>query len=146
MIITKNRLAAEDVRQLTEEILRKQLHVSVKGYKCTSEMVCNVLMKAAVEGMSVESVCGDLQGMTGSNTIREHLNAILDVCALREHECEMNAALVSCIPRELPRVGREMAIDYHDRFTAKRQNCAVIPAVAPPKREPRTFTGWRVCM
>jgi hypothetical protein len=114
IMITKNRLAAEDVRQMTEQILREELHMEVQGYKCTSEMVCNVLMKAAVEGMRVESICADLQGVTGSNTIREHLNTILDVCALRQHECEMNAALVSCLAPELPRRGREMAIDYHD--------------------------------
>jgi hypothetical protein len=62
----------------------------------------------------VESICADLQAVTGSNTIREHLNAVLDVCDLRRHECEMNAGLATCIPRELPRCGREMAIDYHD--------------------------------
>lgn len=114
MIITKNKLDGEDIREMTAAILRETLHVEVKGYKCTSEMVCNVLLKAAVEGMSVESICSDLQGMTGSNTLREHLNAILDVCALRQHECEMNAALMRCIPPDLPRRGREMAIDYHD--------------------------------
>src|SRR5262249_475386 len=88
--------------------------LEVHGYKCTTAMVCNVLMKAAVEGVSVESICADLRGTTGSNTIREHLNEVLDVCALRQHECEMNAALVVCIPPELPSLGREMAIDYHD--------------------------------
>ena len=114
IIITKNKLDWEDVRQMTEQVMREQMSLEVKGYKCTTAMVCNVLMKAAVEGMSVESICADLQGVTGSNTLREHLNTILDVCELRRQECEMNAALVSCIPRELPRRGREMAIDYHD--------------------------------
>lgn len=114
MIITKNRLSAEDVRKMTEQVMREHMSIEVQGYKCSSEMIRNVLMKAAVEGMSVESICADLQGITGSNTIREHLNTILDVCALRQHECEMNAALVSCIPCELPHGGREMAIDYHD--------------------------------
>jgi len=113
-MITKNSLNAEDVRRLTEQIMCEQLSIQVQGYKCSTQMVCNVLMKAAVEGMSVESICADLQNTTGSNTIREHLNAVLDVCALRQHECEMNAALAVCIPSELPRRGREMAIDYHD--------------------------------
>lgn len=113
-MIANNRLNAEDVRQMTEDILREQFGLEVQGYKCTTAMVCNVLIKAAVDGMSVESICGDLQGTTGSNTIREHLNRVLDVCELRRHECEMNAALVACVPLELPRRGREMAIDYHD--------------------------------
>src|SRR5258708_2381743 len=28
--------------------------------------------------------------------------------------CEMNAALVGCVPLEMPRRGREMALDFHD--------------------------------
>ena len=84
-------------------------------------MVCNVLMKAAVEGMSVESMCADLQGSTGSNTIREHLNEVLEVGELRRQEWAMYAGLVACIPQELPRRGREMAIDYpHEPFYGKR--------------------------
>src|SRR5690349_9608335 len=102
MMIAKNRLEAEDVRRMTAEILREQLGIEAQGYKCTTEMLCNVLMKAAVEGMSVESMCADLQGMAGSNTIREHLNRVLDVCDLRRHECEMNEALVSSVLLELP--------------------------------------------
>ena len=36
------------------------------------------------------------------------------MCDLRRHECEMNAGLAKCLPAELPRHGREMALDYHD--------------------------------
>lgn len=114
MIIPKTRLNAETVRQMSSQILQEQLTWGGNGYKCTSELVCNVLMKAAVEGMSVESICADLLTSTGSNTVREHLHAMLDVCELRRHECEMNAGLAVCLPRELPRQGREMALDYHD--------------------------------
>jgi hypothetical protein len=49
-MIQKNSLNAEDVRRMTERILREHLKLEVDGYKCTTEMVCNVLMKAAVEG------------------------------------------------------------------------------------------------
>jgi len=113
-MITKNRMSAEDVRQMSEQILREQLNIQVQGYKCTTELVCNVLLKAAVEGMSVESICADLEVTAGSNAIREQLNQVLDVCDLRRQECEMNAALVSCVPLEMPRRGREMALDFHD--------------------------------
>ena len=114
MIIPKTRLNAETVRQVSSQILQEQLTWQGNGYKCTRELVCNVLMKAAVEGMSVESICADLLVTTGSNTVREHLHAMLDVCDLRRHECEMNAGLARCLPAELPRQGREMALDYHD--------------------------------
>jgi len=113
-MITKNSLKAEDVRQMSEAMLRETLGIAVQGYKCTSEQVCNVLLKAAVEGMSVESICADMQMAVGSNTIREQLTRVLDVCELRRQECDMNRALVECVPAQLPRRGREMALDYHD--------------------------------
>lgn len=113
-MIAKNSLKAEDVRQMSERILRETLGIAVQGYKCTSEQVCNVLLKAAVEGMSVESICADMQVEVGSNTIREQLARVLDVSELRRQECDMNRALVECVPAQLPRRGREMALDYHD--------------------------------
>src|SRR5258706_15235786 len=113
-MITKNSLKADDVRQACEGMLRETLGIVVQGYKYTSEQVCNVLLKAAVEGMSVESICADMQMAVGSNTIREQLKRVLDVCELRHQECDMNRALVACVPVELPRRGREMALDYHD--------------------------------
>ena len=70
-MITKNTLKAEDVRQMSEAMLRDTLGIVVQGYTCTSAIVGNVLLKAAVEGMRVESICGDMQMAVGSNTIRE---------------------------------------------------------------------------
>jgi len=49
-----------------------------------------------------------------SNTLREQMNAALDVCALRQQEAEMNAALAAAIPAGMPRGGLEVAIDTHD--------------------------------
>ena len=94
--------------------MQEQITWREAGYKCNRELVCNVLMKAALEGMSVESMCADLLVATESNTVRAYLYAMLDVCELRRHECEMNASLAACVPSELPRQGREMALDYHD--------------------------------
>ena len=113
-MITKNQLRGEDVRRMTADIVQDHLGLAVVGYKCSTAMVVNVLMKAAVEGVSVESICRDLRGTTGSNTIREQLKRVLDVCNLRQDETAMNAALVACVPRALPRTGCAMAIDYHD--------------------------------
>lgn len=50
MIIPKIRLNAEAVRQMSSQLLQEQLTWQGNGYKCTSELVCDVLMKAAVEG------------------------------------------------------------------------------------------------
>jgi putative transposase len=113
-MIAKDQLTAEDVRQMAEQVLREYLQVNIDGYKWDTASVLNVLMKAASDGQSVESVCADLSAVGGSNALREQLNRVLDVCDLRRHEVEMNAGLAVCIPADLPREGREMALDLHD--------------------------------
>jgi putative transposase len=113
-IIPKDRLNAEDVRELTERLLREQLSLQVEGYKITTSMVLNVLLKAAVEKRSIEAVCDDLTDVVDSNTLREALNRVLTVEDLRQHEAEFNAALAECIPAAMPRHGLEMAVDFHD--------------------------------
>jgi putative transposase len=113
-IIPRDRLNAEDVREVTERLLRKQLSLQVEGYKITTSMVLNVLLKAAVERRSIEAVCADLTDVVDSNTVREAINRVLRVEDLRQHETEFNAALSECIPAAMPKRGLEMAIDFHD--------------------------------
>jgi hypothetical protein len=113
-IIPKDRLNAEDVRELTERLLREQLSFQAEGYKITTNMVLNVLLKAGVEKRSIEAVCADLTDVVDSNTMREAVNRALTVEDLRQHEAEFNAALAECIPAAMPRHGVEMAIDFHD--------------------------------
>ena len=113
-IILKNRLNAEDVRELTERLLRKHLSIEMEGTKIRTEMVLNVLLKAAIERRSIEAVCADLVEVVDSNTLREALNRALTVEELRQHEAEFNEALADCVPSEMPRRGLEMAIDLHD--------------------------------
>jgi hypothetical protein len=114
MIIPKEQLNGEDVRQVVEQTLRDYLNLTIDGYKGDSRSVANVLVKAAIEGQTIESVCDDLAIAVESNTVREHLNALLDVYDLRRPEGEMNAGLAGNIPEPLPRQGREMALDMHD--------------------------------
>jgi hypothetical protein len=114
MMIPKEQLGGEDVRRVVEQTLREHLNLAVDGYKCDTGAVVNVLVKAAIERQTIESVCDDLTLEVSSNTVREHLNAVLDVYDLREHECEMNAGLAGNIPEQLPRRGREMALGLHD--------------------------------
>ncbi len=113
-ITAKDRLKAEDVRELTERLLREQLSLTVDGYKITTGMVLNVLLKAAGEKRSIEAVCADLADVVDSNTLREALNQALRVEDLHEHEARFNAALAECIPAQMPRQGLEMVIDLHD--------------------------------
>lgn len=48
-IILKNMLNTEDVRALTERLLREHLSFEVEGYRITTNLVLNVLLKAAIE-------------------------------------------------------------------------------------------------
>src|SRR5579859_1183369 len=114
-MVTKSKLEAEDVRELAEELLRKQMQcIETEGYKITTDMVLNVLMKAAIEQGSIDAVCADLEDVVDGNTLREAINRSLKVDDLRVHEAEFNAALAECIPAQMPRTGLEMAIDFHN--------------------------------
>ena len=113
-MIAKDRLNAEDVRDMCERLLRGHMALETEGYKISTSMALNVLMTAAVEKRSIEAVCADLVEVVDSNTLREALNRELTVDDLRQHEAEFNAALVECIPSQMPRAGLEMAIDFHD--------------------------------
>jgi hypothetical protein len=114
MIIPKEQLSAEDVRVVVEQFIGEHLNWTIDGYTCDSRTVSQVLVKAAIEGQTIQSICEDLRLDVSSNTVREQLNGLLDVCDLRTHEAQINAGLVDCIPVQLPRMGLEMAIDLHD--------------------------------
>jgi hypothetical protein len=114
MTITKDRLNGEDVRQTVEAMVTHYIPLGIKGYKCDTAGVVNVLVKAAIEGQTVESTCSDLQLEVTSNTVRAQLNQTLDACALREHESHFNAGLAASLPTDLPQRGLEMVIDCHD--------------------------------
>jgi hypothetical protein len=95
-IMANDRLNAEDVRDLTERLLRKPRSLAVDGYTINTRRVLNGLLKAAVEKRSIEAVCADLANVVDSNTLREALNQTLRVEDLRQHEAEFNAALADC--------------------------------------------------
>ncbi len=72
----KNALSAEDVRQMSEQILREQLNIQVSGYKCRSAMLCNVLPVWAGElakqiKAELRRCHGSIRGRaTGANTYK----------------------------------------------------------------------------
>ena len=113
-MIPEQALKAEDVRGMMLERMEKHLSVKTEGYRSTTEQTFNLLLKAVAEGSSLEAVCADSCGGVDSNTLREQMNAALPISQLRQQEAEMNAALQSSIPAEMPRGGLEVAIDTHD--------------------------------
>ena len=113
-MIPEYQLKAADVRHQTMKTLTEHISLEANGYRCTTEMVLDVVLKASAERSSVEAACQDLVGVAASNTVREHLNAALDVAQLRTQEAEANAALAASIPSAMQRQGIEVAIDFHD--------------------------------
>lgn len=142
-IIPKDRLNAEDVREVTERLLREQLSLEVAGYKITTSMVLNVLLKAAVEKRSIEAVCDDLTDVVDSNTLGEAVNRVLRVEDLRQHEPEFNAALVDSVPTAMPRGGLEMAVDFHDEpYYGKSETLQAYTCRGEAHEGPTYF--WRI--
>jgi len=113
-MIPENALNAEDVRGMMLDRMEAHLSLKTEGYRSSTEQTFNLLLRAVAEGSSVEAVCADSCGGVSSNTLREQLNAALDVYGLRQQEAEMNAALAAAIPAGMPCGGLEVAIDTHD--------------------------------
>ncbi len=113
-MIPEYALNAEDVRAMMLNVMESHLSLKTEGYRSTTNETFNLLLKAVAEGSSLEAVCADTCGGVAGNTLREQVNAALDVCQLRQQEAEMNAALQAAIPVGMPRGGLEVAIDTHD--------------------------------
>jgi putative transposase len=126
-MIPQYELKAEDIRAYTLNLLKDHTPLDIAGYICTTEVILDVILKASAESSSIEAASNDLKGGADSNTIREYLNAVLDIKELRQQENEMNAALAECIPDSLPRTQLEVAIDFHDEpfYGKQAQWCAV---------------------
>lgn len=113
-MIHQNELKAEDIRTYTQQVIKQHLPLQVQGYRCDTDMIIDVILKASAENSSLEAASADLEGVADSNTIREYLNAALEVEQLREQEKEMNDALAESIPSAMQRTQVEVAIDFHD--------------------------------
>ena len=134
-MIPEYRLTAKNVRQQTMNTLTEHLKLYANGYRCTTEMVLDVILKASAERSSIEAACQDLIGVAGSNTVREYLNAALEVVQLREQEAEMNAALAASIPKGMKREGIEVAIDLHDEpFYGQRPDLLAVTCRGQAKK------------
>jgi hypothetical protein len=54
-MIHNHRLKAEDIRFQTVKTLSKHLSLKVEGYKCDTEMVWDIVLKASAEQASIEA-------------------------------------------------------------------------------------------
>ena len=113
-MIAQPELTAEEVRALALEVMQRHLKLEVNGYKCDSAMLHNVLLKAAVDKLSIDAVCQELSGLAAANTVRVQMNKVLNVKELKHHEQQMNEALTEWLPPALSPRRLELALDMHD--------------------------------
>jgi putative transposase len=107
------KLTDRAVRDMAVDRLEKHLPLTVAGYECTTEMVLDVLIKAAVTRQTIEAVCQDLEVST-SNTIRTYLNDQIQADDLAELERRVNATLVEGVPPQVWAKAWNVAFDFHD--------------------------------
>lgn len=108
------KLTDEATRMRAIERLKSHLNFQAVGYACTTEMVLDVLIRAAVTRQTIETVCHSLAEMVDGETIRGYLNDQIRVDQLPHLEQQSNQMLVAGLPRRLWKVPLEIAIDLHD--------------------------------
>ena len=113
-MIAQTELTAQDIRTTMQELSREHLPLDADGYITTREMLYDVLMKAASEGISIDAACRDLEQSASGNTIREIVNQQLRPETLERHEDEINQALAARLPSQFSQRRVEAAIDEHD--------------------------------
>jgi putative transposase len=111
---TTLRLTDETTRQEAIERLGTYLPLQADGYECNTETILDVLLKAAINQQTIETVCHTLDHMVDGETIRGHLNEQIRVDDLHSLEQNVNRALVAGLPRRLWKTKLHIAIDFHD--------------------------------
>jgi hypothetical protein len=139
-------LKAEHIRDCTMKTLMNHITLEANGYRCTPEMIFDVVLKASAERSSIEAACADLEEVADSNTIRDYLNTALDIAELREEEAEINAALADSIPVSMKREDLEVAVDFHDEpFYGKRPDLLAVTCRGRAKDGTTHFVRMATC-
>jgi putative transposase len=107
-------LSASEVRQIVSDLIAEYLQLQAEGYNCSTQVVTDVLVKASVEGETIESTCDDLEAVPTGHTVRNYLNEQLRPEDLAEIEERINAALTADLPKRLWRTRLDLAADLHD--------------------------------
>jgi hypothetical protein len=145
-MILEYELKAEHIRDCTMKTLMEHITLESNGYRCTAEMIFDVILKASAKRSSTEAACDDLEDVVDSNTIRDYLNTALAIDQLREQEAEINAALAASIPASMNRDGLEVAIDFHDEpFYGKRPELLAVTCKGRAKAGTTHFVRMATC-
>jgi putative transposase len=107
-------LSASEVRQVVSDLIAEYLQLQAEGYNCSTQVMTDVLVKASVEGETIESTCDDLEAVPTGHTVRNYLNEQLRPEDLVGIEERINAALTADLPKRLWRIRLDLAADLHD--------------------------------
>jgi len=114
------RVSAQDVHRLTQETLQAHFQPEHEGCLYGAEDIWDVLLAAAVERTTVETMCDELEGPS-ANTVRTALRGLLpDDEGTTDLEGRLNEMLVSHLPeklltKKLPCAADLVYIPYHGR-------------------------------
>ncbi len=107
-------LSDQDVYQAISKQLAQLIPDTIQGYKCDQSTVCDVVLKASVEGRAIEGTCNDLAAAPTGVTIRTYLNDVLPVTHLKAVERQLCRQLQTDLPHRLWRTPLALAGDLHD--------------------------------
>lgn len=107
-------LSASEARHKVCQLLTEHLQLTVEGYAADPQIICDVLVKASVEGKAIEGTCNDLEAVPTGHTVRNYLNDQLRPAELEDIEQQVNAALTAELPGRLWKKRRLIVIDFHD--------------------------------
>jgi len=117
------RLSAQDIHQLVQETLQTHFPLERTGWEYPAEDIWDVLLAAAVERTTVETICDELEGPS-ANTVRNAIKGVLpDDERIADLEAELNAMLVARVPaklltKKLPCAADLVYIPYHGQHEA----------------------------
>ncbi len=103
---------AEQVQSLALETLMEHFPLGVEGYRYQDADIFNVVIAAAAQERSIESVCGQLVRAPSANLVRGYLvRRLFGNTEMDSLEAEINAALVQRLPPHLRQQRLQVAID-----------------------------------
>lgn len=103
---------AEQVHALALETLVQHFPLGVDGYRYQDADIFNVVIAAAAQERSIDSVCGQLVRAPSANLVRGYLTKrLFGNTEMDRLEAEINAALVQRLPPHLKQQRLQVAID-----------------------------------
>jgi putative transposase len=136
-------LSGQDIHAYTVKKLNESVSLAMQGYRMTSELAWDILLKAGSEQRGLTSVSRELRESVHHNTLRGHLNKRFDSGELWLQEAEQNKGLAASLPQSLWDKAVEIAIDFHDEPSYSR-DATVQTYTCRSKAKAGTTHFWRV--